>query len=265
MHDRFKRHIHYLRLSVTDLCNLRCAYCMPAEGIQQLRHEDILRFEELVTLTQAAVDLGINKVRLTGGEPLVRNGIINLVRMLGQIKGIDDFAMTTNGILLPEYAEPLREAGMQRLNISLDTLDPEHFRVITRVGQVAEVLAGIEAARQVGFKQIKLNCVIQESPEEPDARAVAAYGAERGLDVRFIRRMDTENGRFWRVVGGDGGHCEICNRLRVSSDGKVYPCLFSDQVYDVRKLGAKQALRMAILNKPQSGDKSKNTFYRLGG
>ena len=265
MHDRFKRNINYLRISVTDMCNLRCGYCMPAESVKLIQHDDILSFEEITALTRQAVALGMDKVRLTGGEPLVRRDILTLVDMLGQIKGIQDFAMTTNGIQLPDYAPDLKAAGIQRLNISLDTLNPARYRAITRVGRVEHVLAGIEAALQVGFQRIKLNCVIDQSPDEPDARTVAAFGAERGLDVRFIRQMDMAQGRFWRVFGGDGGHCVTCNRLRLSSDGKIYPCLFSDQAYDIRELGVEKALCMAVAGKPESGHKSNNRFYRVGG
>jgi cyclic pyranopterin phosphate synthase len=265
MYDRLKRKINYLRISVTDLCNLRCCYCMPAEGVKLMRHDDILSFEEISAVTRQAVALGVDKVRLTGGEPLVRRDILTLVHMLGQIEGIQDYAMTTNGILLPEYASDLKAAGIQRLNISLDTLDPARYRAITRNGQVEHVIAGIDAALQVGFQKIKLNCVIEQSPDETDAQAVAAFGTERGLEVRFIRQMDMAQGRFWRVIGGDGGHCVSCNRLRLSSDGKIFPCLFSDQSYDVRKLGVEDALRLAVAEKPESGHKSSNRFYRIGG
>ncbi|MCF7973753.1 MAG: radical SAM protein [Phycisphaerae bacterium] len=265
MYDRFNRRIHYLRLSVTDLCNLRCQYCMPAEGIQLLHHGDILTFEEMVDVVREAVGLGVDKVRLTGGEPLVRRGIIDLVRMIGEVPGITDYAMTTNGTLLTEYAAPLKQAGIQRLNISLDTLDAERYETVTRVGQISEVLAGIDAALRVGFEQIKLNCVIQMSPDEPDALAVAAFGRAQGLDVRFIRQMDTLQGEFWQVLGGTGGQCVSCNRLRVSSDGKVYPCLFSDRVFDIRTLGIREALCGAVAYKPESGKTSQNRFYHLGG
>ena len=144
-------------------CNLRCTYCMPAEGVKLLRHDDILSFEEITALTRQAVALGIDKVRLTGGEPLVRRDILTLVAMLGQITGIQDYAMTTNGILLPEYAADLRAAGIQRLNISLDTLNPMRYQAITRSGRVGHVRAGIEAALQVGFDKIKLNKRIKDS------------------------------------------------------------------------------------------------------
>jgi len=265
MYDRFNRRIHYLRLSVTDLCNLRCQYCMPAEGIQLLSHEDILTFEEMAEVVREAVDLGIDKVRLTGGEPLVRRGIIDLVRMIGEVPGIRDFSMTTNGTLLADYAVDLKTAGIHRLNISLDTVDPQRYRTITRVGNLKVVLDGIQAAQCAGFEQIKLNCVIQVSSDEPDAKGVAAFGRARGLEVRFIRQMDTSQGQFWQVQGGKGGHCTSCNRLRVSSDGKVYPCLFSDRVFDLRALGIKEALRQAVEHKPESGQNSRNRFYHLGG
>jgi cyclic pyranopterin phosphate synthase len=265
MYDRFNRRIHYLRLSVTDLCNLRCTYCMPAQGVRLLRHEDILTFEEMREVVHAAVGLGIDKVRLTGGEPLVRHNIIDLVRMIAEVPGIRDYAMTTNGTLLEEYAAPLRWAGIQRLNISLDTLDPERYTTVTRMGRLADVLAGIEAALRVGFDQIKLNCVVQASCDEPDAVAVAAFGRAQGLEVRFIRQMDTTRGHFWQVQGGPGGHCESCNRVRVSSDGKVYPCLFSDRVLDMRELGIREALYEAVSCKPEAGTTSRNRLYRLGG
>ncbi len=265
MFDRFQRRINYLRISVTDLCNLRCVYCMPAEGVPLKRHEDILSFEEIEELTRVAVGLGVNKVRLTGGEPLVRRGILDLVRRVGAIPGIEDFALTTNGILLPTCATALREAGLHRVNISLDCLDPRRFQDITRWGRVEDTLAGIQAALAAGFRQVKINCVIEKSPDEPHARAVAAFSRERGIEARFIRKMDTGKGEFWPVIGGDGGHCETCNRLRVSSDGHVYPCLFSDLRYSVRERGAERALRAAVENKPKSGLRSKNQFYFLGG
>jgi len=238
---------------------------MPPEGIKLLRHEDILSFEEIRAVVIEAVKLGINKVRLTGGEPLVRRGIIDLVEMLGKIEGITDYAMTTNGVLLTDFAVPLKKAGLHRLNISLDTLDPERFRSISRIGDLADVLKGIDAAVTAGFVRIKLNCVIKISPDEADARQVAEYGKKRGFEVRFIREMNLAKGRFWRVHGGDGGNCVECNRLRLSSDGKIYPCLFNDVSYPVRELGIEKALKMAIEGKPEIGKKSKRGIYAIGG
>jgi cyclic pyranopterin phosphate synthase len=227
--------------------------------------DQILSFEEIYSVTVKAVEMGVDKVRLTGGEPLVRRGILDLVRMLAGIPGIADLAMTTNGLLLAEYAVPLREAGIRRINISLDAMDPGRFREITRIGDVQQVLAGIEAARQSGFDVMKLNCVINESPDEPDAVAVAAFGREYGLEVRFIRRMDLKAGRFWPVIGGSGGHCDACSRLRLSSDGRIFPCLFSNTSYSIREYGIETALRLAVENKPQSGKRSDMGIHALGG
>jgi len=238
---------------------------MPAEGVRLLRHEDILSFEEIKEVVCAGVGLGMDKVRLTGGEPLVRRDIVKLVEMVGRIGGIQDLAMTTNGTLLPGFAASLRRAGIRRVNISLDTVDPDRYRAITRGGDLASALAGVEAAIAAGFERIKLNCVVEESPEEPDARAVKAYADRQGLDIQFIRKMDTDAGRFWQVIGGDGGHCARCNRLRVSSDGFVYPCLFNDLRFSVRELGAEQAIRCAIEGKPAAGLRSRNKFYAIGG
>ncbi len=265
MFDRFNRRVHYLRISVTDLCNLRCGYCRPAEGVTLLDRGQILSFEEIYAVTAKAVEMGVDKVRLTGGEPLVRRGILDLVRMLAGIAGIADLAMTTNGLLLADYAAPLRAAGIRRLNISLDAVDAGRFREITRGGDVQLVFAGIKAARQAGFEVIKLNCVINESPDEPDAVAVAAFGREQGLEVRYIRTMDLKSGRFWPVIGGSGGQCDACSRLRLSSDGRIFPCLFSNTSYSIREVGVEAALRLAVENKPQSGKRSDMGIHALGG
>lgn len=264
MYDRFNRRIHYLRISVTDRCNLACSYCRPTETAACPRG-DMLSADEIVDLTRTAVALGIDKVRLTGGEPLLRAGIADLVARLSRISGLCDLAMTTNGLRLPVYARPLREAGLQRLNISLDTLNPARFREITGSGELNTVLAGIQTAQAAGYRQIKLNCVIDTSPDESDARAVAAFGKAQGLDVQFIRRMDLRAGRFWPVVGGNGGRCERCNRLRVSCAGRIYPCLFNDLSYSVRELGAERALRLAVDAKPESGRTSAGSFCAIGG
>jgi cyclic pyranopterin phosphate synthase len=265
MFDSYQRRIHYLRISVTDRCNLRCTYCMPATGIVCRPHAEILTFEAIEDLVRVAVELGVDKVRLTGGEPLVRRDLPVLVGRLAAIPGLADLALTTNGVLLSRFARPLREAGLHRVNISLDTLDPERFAAITRGGAVAGVLAGIEAARSAGFRKIKLNCVITASPDEPDAQAVAGWARDRDLELRFIRRMDLAQGEFWPVIGGEGGRCASCNRLRVSSTGLIYPCLFSDLCYDSRTLGPRAALLAAVGNKPASGRQSRQHFCQIGG
>jgi len=265
MFDSFNRRIDYLRISVTDRCNLRCGYCMPAEGIQLIPREHILAFSEIAEIVRIAVDMGVTKVRITGGEPLVRRRIGDLVEMIAGMDGVEDLGMTTNAIALPEFAQLLFEAGLRRLNVSLDTVDPQRYRELTRCGELADAVAGIDAAVAAGFESIKLNCVIEESSNEPDARGVAAFGAKRGLQVRFIRKMNLATGEFWQVDGGDGGKCPTCNRLRLSSDGKLYPCLFSDLCYDVRELGIEHAIHSALEGKPQSGHRATREFNTLGG
>lgn len=160
MHDAFGRDVTYLRLSVTDLCNCRCVYCMPASGVPRLRHEDILSFEQMRDIVAAAASLGVRKVRLTGGEPLVRRNIVDLVRMVASVPGVDEVDMTTNATLLAPVAAELRAAGLTRLNVSLDTLDAQRYRKITRVGTLEDALAGLEAAREAGFAGTKINCVL---------------------------------------------------------------------------------------------------------
>jgi len=266
MFDRFSRRINYLRVSVTDRCNLRCVYCMPEEGVPLLSHDDILSFEEILRITETAVSMGINKVRITGGEPLVRRGIVDLVSMLARIDGVHDLAMTTNGTLLSEFATSLKRAGLHRLNISLDALDPARYHEITRRGDVGRVLDGIQAAIDAGFEGTKLNCVVQASSSEPDAVAVKQFAKGNGLEARFIRQMDMERGEFWVVEGGEGGDCKTCNRLRLTSDGLVKPCLFNDTAFSCRALGAEEAIRRAVAAKPESGSSgTQNKFYSMGG
>lgn len=266
MYDLYKRRINYLRISVTDRCNLRCRYCMPEEGVKLISHNEILNFEEITDFVKVAVSMGIDKVRLTGGEPLVRRGITGLVGMISSIEGIKDLSMTTNGTLLKKYAGELAAAGLHRVNVSLDTLDPAKYHFITRGGNLRDVLEGIDAAIAAGLTPLKINCVVKVSSGEQDAVAVARYGHEKGLDVRFIRQMDLEGGEFSIVEGGEGGNCAACNRLRLTSNGKVKPCLFNDLEYDVRELGAERALKLAVENKPACGSSNiTGRFYNIGG
>ncbi len=265
MTDSFDRIINYLRISVTDLCNLRCKYCMPKDGVSLIKRTDILSLEEISNFAKYAVDNGINKIRLTGGEPLVRRDIISLVVMIGQIQGLKDFAMTTNGSFLEKYAQPLKDAGLNRINISLDTLNKNKFKEITRGGNLKYVLRGIKKAIEVDLTPIKLNCVITNSPNEKDAIDVAKFAKENNCEVRYIRRMNIKTGAFWQVIGGDGGDCKNCNRIRLSSNGNLFPCLFNDTSYSIRELGYEKAFQLAIQNKPLSGHKSQNNFYSIGG
>ena len=266
MLDRFNRKLNYLRISVTDRCNLRCVYCMPENGVPLLKHEDILNFDEIVEFTRIAVSKGVDKVRITGGEPLVRHSIIDLVRMIGDIEGIKDYAMTTNGILLDKFADDLAKAGLHRVNISLDTMNPEKYSKITRGGDIQKVFDGIQAAKKAGLEPIKINCVIQDNNQEPDAIAVTKYCEENDLHIRYIKEMDLEKGEFSVVQGGSGGDCAICNRLRLTANGMIKPCLFSDIQYSVRELGAEKAIEMAVENKPRSGHvNNTGKFYNIGG
>ncbi len=266
MFDRFDRRINYLRVSVTDRCNLRCVYCMPEEGVPLGSHDDVLSFEEILEVTETAVDMGIDKVRITGGEPLVRRGIVSLVSMLADIDGVRDLAMTTNGTFLSEFATPLKRAGLHRLNISLDALDPARYREVTRGGEVSRVLEGIRVAVDAGFEGTRLNCVVKASSSEPDAVAVRRFAEANGFEARFIRQMDIERGEFWVVEGGAGGDCKTCNRLRLTSNGLVKPCLFSDVAFSCRELGPEEALRCAVQAKPESGySGAENKFYSIGG
>lgn len=266
MYDRYNRKINYLRISVTDRCNLRCRYCMPAEGIKLMSHKDILSYDEITDFVRLAVAQGVDKVRLTGGEPLVRKDLPVLVGMIAAIKGLKDLSLTTNGALLGKYALPLAEAGLQRVNISLDTMDPHKYRWITRGGELEKVKEGIDAALSAGLTPVKINCVVNESKDEPDARMVNDYARDKELEVRYIRQMDLGRGDFTLVEGGDGGNCVVCNRLRLTASGKVKPCLFSDQEYDIRELGPEKALAMAVQNKPACGTVNhKGEFYNIGG
>jgi cyclic pyranopterin phosphate synthase len=239
---------------------------MPEDGIRLLRHEDILSYDEITEFTRVAVGMGINKIRITGGEPLVRKGLVTLVGMLAAISGIDDLSMTTNGILLDKYALQLAEAGLKRVNISLDTINPDQFSFITRGGNLYDVLNGIEAAKRARLLPVKINCVLRKSGSAKDAQEVAKFCKENELEVRYINEMDLEKGRYSTVEGGTGGNCILCNRLRLTPNGKIKPCLFNDKEYDIRVIGYEEAIRRAIASKPEEGGKSlNNKFYNIGG
>jgi len=266
VYDRFNRHINYLRISVTDRCNLRCRYCMPEDGIRLMNHQDILSFEEIAEVVRVAVSLGIDKFRITGGEPLVRKDIVTLVSQMASVSGVKDLSITTNGILLEELAQPLKDAGLRRVNISLDTLNPLKFSEITRGGDIEKVLRGIQAAKAAGLEPIKINCVVFKSSNEADALEVKEYGRMNNLQVRFIRQMNLESGEFSVVEGGEGGNCSQCNRLRLTASGMVKPCLFDEQEFSIRELGAEKALLSALNSKPLNGCfNSKGSFYNIGG
>ncbi len=266
MLDSFNRNIDYLRISVTDRCNLRCSYCMPENGVQLLDHKDILSYEEIIEVVQVAVNLGIKKVRITGGEPLVRKGVVGFIKMISQIKGLEEITMTTNGILLSEFATELVSSGLSRINISIDTVDNEKYRIITRGGDLNKVIEGIRAIQKAGISIIKVNCVVENSSKEKDALGVKHFCEQMGLEIRYIHKMDLAEGKFSVVEGGSGGNCIKCNRLRLTANGKIRPCLFSNIEYDVRTLGVENALKKAIETKPESGTHNKTgKFYNIGG
>ena len=266
MYDRFNRHINYLRISVTDRCNLRCRYCMPEEGINLMNHKDILSFEEITDVVRVAVSVGIDKFRITGGEPLVRKDIVTLTSQISAVNGVKDLSLTTNGILLEELARPLKDAGLNRVNISLDTLNPVKFSEITRGGDINNVLRGIQAAKDSGLEPVKINCVVFKSSNEEDALEVKEFCRLNDLQVRFIHQMNLESGEFSIVEGGNGGNCIQCNRLRLTANGMVKPCLFDEQEFSVREMGAEKALLGALYNKPLNGCmNSIGSFYNIGG
>jgi len=275
--DSFHRPVNYLRISVTDRCNLRCVYCMPSEGITLMAHQDVLRYEEIQRVARAAAQSGITKIRITGGEPLVREGLPGLVAMLSSVKGIDDISLTTNGVLLERYAGELKLAGLHRVNVSLDSLHGDRFREITRVGNLEDVLRGIEAARKAGLDPVKTNTVVVRGVNDDEILDFARLTVDDEWHVRFIEYMpftdedkagsqlvpvseikqiieelgelqpSPSNGggpaRYFRIPAAKGTigfispvsdcFCEQCNRLRLTADGKLRPCLFSDDEIDL--------------------------------
>jgi cyclic pyranopterin phosphate synthase len=195
--DSFGRVHNNLRISVTDRCNIRCFYCMPESGVKLVERHEILDFEEIERFVRIAASLGITKVRITGGEPLVRRGLPALIQKLVAIPGIQDLALTTNGVLLPELAAPLYEAGLRRMNVHLDTLDRERFRTITRRDELGSVLAGLAACRRLGYSKIKLNAVAVKNLAEPDIVPLARYARENGFEVRYIEFMPLDAQNLW--------------------------------------------------------------------
>jgi len=302
--DRFGRAHDYLRISVTDQCNLRCVYCMPEEGLEFLPNDALLSAEAIVNVVRAGAKLGIRKIRITGGEPLVRKDIADIVRGVASVPGIEDVSMTTNGLLLSKKAEELAKAGLRRINISLDTLDASKFRLIARMGELQKVLDGIEAAGKAGLSPIKLNTVLLKGMNDSEIEAFLRMSYEHPLHIRFIeympighadegwrrmylpleRVMDaasrmpwkperiagvTGNGpsENWHFAGGRGSFglihpvsdqfCANCNRLRLTADGHLKPCLYWVDELDVRPwVNDEQALAQlfarALNIKPQN-------------
>lgn len=216
--DTYGRRINYLRLSVTDRCNLRCTYCMPADGVPQVSHGDILSYEELLMIARTIVSLGVEKIRVTGGEPLVRKGVTDFLARLAEIPGLRHLALTTNGILLEDMAESLKTAGVQRLNISLDSLRPARFAEITRGGDVEMVLAGIAAAERAGFPPVKINMVVMRGVNDDEVIDFAALTLDKPCSVRFIEYMPTTGEREYQnlTVSGQEILERIASRFRLN-------------------------------------------------
>ncbi len=294
MVDTYGREIYYLRLSVTDLCNLRCRYCMPEDGICKKSHTEMLTEDEMITAVRAAASLGIRKLRLTGGEPLVKKNILSICERSAAIEGISEVCMTTNGVLLPQMAKKLRAAGVDRLNISLDTLNPDKYAYITRIGTLEQAVRGIEAALEAGFAHLKINAVLIGGFNDDEIPALAELSRRYPADVRFIELMPmTESEEFgkqayvpdsavlaalpeltqteqndgvaqlYRLPNAQGciglisavsSHfCAACNRLRLTADGKLKPCLHSRQEYAIKGLdfdAMRQEMERAVLAKP---------------
>ncbi len=266
MLDPYNRRINYLRISVTDCCNFRCEYCMPAEGVPLKNHSEILSFDEIVEVVRFGAKHGINKIRITGGEPLVRKDLPKLIGMLAEIEGIEDIGLTTNGSLLSKYAIDLKNAGLNRVNISLDTLDPDKFRKITRSGNLNAVLKGIDAAINAGLHPVKINFVRIKNENQEDEKAVKEFCQQKNIKIRFIRQMNLKTGEFYPVKGGSGGICSICNRLRLTADGHIVPCLHSELRFNIRKLGIEAAYRKAVELKPEKGiGTESHEFSNIGG
>jgi GTP 3',8-cyclase len=268
MLDAYKRRIDYLRVAVTDRCNLRCSYCMPAAGITLKSHADILPYEKIVSIVAAAAGLGISKVRLTGGEPLVRKNIAFLVRELKNVRGVSEVSMTSNGILLDPLADELRRAGLDRLNISLDTLDPGKYRQVTRNGDIERVFAGIRAARAAGFSAGKINMVLIPGFNDHEVDAMKKFCAENGLILQRIHHYslhDRESARN-EMAAERPLACSACNRLRLTADGKLKPCLFSDQEFEVDFSDIRTSLQRAVQAKPRQGIACLNRGnWQIGG
>ncbi len=298
MIDTFGRRVTYLRLSVTELCNLRCRYCMPEDGICKKDHEAMLTEDEMIAAVETAASLGVTKVRITGGEPLVKKNIVSICRRAAAVPGIEDVGITTNGIALSELAKPLKEAGVNRINISLDTLNPEKYHRITRIGHLDQALAGIHAALDAGFEHVKINAILIGGFNDDEIVALTDLTKKYPVDVRFIELMPMYDGgdfgpeaylpntvvldhlpdavpqdadgsvaRLYRLPGALGNvglispvsnkFCSQCNRIRLTADGKLKPCLHSAEEFNIKGLDREQMLRQfqrAIGAKPEEHD-----------
>ena len=265
MLDRFNREINYLRISVTDKCNLRCIYCMPVEGVPLRKHTDFLSFEDIEKVVQEAAKLGINKIRLTGGEPLVKKDIEKLVKKIADIEGINEVTMTTNGILLPEKAKALKEAGLKRVNISCDTLNPERYKKITRIGELEQVLKGIDAAIEVGFK-VKINMVVMNDTSDEEIKEMQKFCEQKGIKLQLINHYSLVVEKMNHYTFDRPPDCAKCNRIRLLADGSLKPCLHSNKEIKLDLKNIRKSLIKTILEKPRAGRVCTNrSMMEIGG
>lgn len=314
--DRYKRSIDYLRVSITDHCNLHCIYCMPLGGAPKLEHKEILSYEEFLRIIQVALKMGISKVRLTGGEPLVRRGVTDFCRRLAKLPGLKSLSLTTNGVLLEELASELHGAGIRRINISLDTLQRQKFLRITRRDEFDRVWRGIQEAERVGFDPVKINVVVMRGINDDEVLELARLTLNYPYHIRFIEFMKINSDDDWvdqhyvsadeilaklstvapleQVVyqntNGPARHfvwpdavgmigiispishhfCPTCNRIRLTADGKLRSCLFSDQELDIKShirqgatdAGLAQILKDSIANKPEKHSIQSDLFRK---
>lgn len=266
--DPFGRRITTLRISVTDRCNFRCMYCMPAQGVPSKPRRNILSYEQITEIVKTAATLGIHKIKLTGGEPLVRRNIESLVRQIAAIPGITDLGMTTNASLLTmKKARRLKEAGLMRINISLDTLDPSRFRAVTRGAEIAPVLRGIDAALEAGLFPVKINMVTMEDTPPGAVAEMRRFCFSRGIPLQTIARFSLVNrGMPFARATDRPPPCSECNRLRLTADGFIKPCLFSNQEIRVDMNNIRGSLLAAVDIKPETGYSCNNRSMRqIGG
>lgn len=239
---------------------------MPEEGVPFKPHSAIISFEEIVKVVESAAKLGINKIRLTGGEPLVRKNVVELVRMIKAVKGIKHLGMTTNGVLLDKLAQPLRDAGMDSLNISMDTLNPERYKKITRIGDISFTLKGIEAARLAGFGKIKINMVVMDDTPDGEIQEMDDFCVKKGLTLQIINHYDLSAEKQNAYVFNRPPKCAVCNRIRLTADGILKPCLHSNQEIPVNPEDITSSLKESILAKPENGSVCTNrNMIEIGG
>jgi cyclic pyranopterin phosphate synthase len=265
MYDSYNRPIDYLRISVTDKCNLRCRYCMPEAGVPERRHEEFLSHEQIAEVVRAGVRLGLAKIRLTGGEPLVKRGIVDLVAMIRAVPGVRHLAMTTNGTLLPTLAAPLRRAGLDSLNVSLDTLEAERYRQLTRWGNLADVLAGLEAAWREGFP-LKINMVVLEDTSEGEIERMRDFCRAKSVRLQLINHFALDRPKRDPYLFDRPPKCKNCNKIRLLADGQLKPCLHSDLEIPLDPADIEGSLRRTILAKPENGCVCTNrSMAQIGG